>query len=440
MQKDILLWFWEILFFVFLFCVYLYYQYNLRSECRIIDKAAAGWETRKSRTVNIMRPCFRENLIHSAGQNNLYFITACLILGGAGSLLWMAVWAPVCVFLRFVQTLVLWEEGQRPVGTAACFHTVIREQMHFASASLLSKLYVMLVAAAGICGLHCWGIAQWVIPLHVSSASTGSALPYSAGVLSGTFLLLGVPVCVLAFLSQEQRKKLLQCCLLVYGVALLILMVMHGRLLVATMEMVVGDGFQLGNSVSAMAGKGHLRAAAVGTVLACCLSGLPWDDSVRRYVEVGRQAAVSPVTAGLWAMKQATLELFFMGGGTSIFLLMIELARITSLPETMKIIVAGDWGLISAAGVILLCGSSACLAWNRWLYFITSSRSAACAAVACLVGAACLTVSGGLLWMKILFSLLLVPLLLNLLLLICLAERFRSIMDRCKKEIEINLE
>lgn len=471
---------WSLPLLALFVCCYSNYRFNQRRECRQIERVRDARQQQECREGNpgslrqsaALRQCFLENLAAAAGRGNLFFIGGCLYLGGAGSLLWMALATPFCIFLRFVQLSLLWPAANPEAGKSSKARENVAEpasrlrnlidedicqRMHFPSARWLSRLL----------GAGSAAFALSVLPLYGVSAGLGGwfGIPFPAAALA--VILTAALLAVISgeftgqngtsfgrFRSREHHRQRLEyrrerwvslatvAYLLLLGIALLGCL----RWIFLLLGAVVSDGVQVGSYIGAMSNRGQMASVVTGVGLACYVGGLTEESGSLLYIRTaqGCQYADDPIRVGYLAMGETAVELFGIGLGSGLLLLTIELWQMgnpaTDLHSLLGCIREGG-GLV---GIVLFClwlPLSLFLtgfAWKRQMTEVglwRESGVAVCCAVAFLWNgllqwpAGAFEVTLQIQWSQLLFLFLWLPLVCQLIGWICLSERFRGLWE-----------
>ncbi len=323
-----------------LLCGYLMYRCNLREECQEIQRINAAkqqrlmWEREKPSAA--LCHCFLENLAATAGRANPCLIAACLYLGGAGSLLWMVVVSPLCIFLRFVQLALLWPQEEKKEaglcerarrrrkrkeirelqakGDGACGRKTPAEQesglsglieselctrMHVPSAVWLSRLMKLGSSAAVISFLPLYGAALWMrqytgVPAAAVPAAVFFLLLFSAlrseksrkteegvkQVAPGSAAQKGAAMPGRFGHSWEAGA------ICIYLMLLLVLFLPQLSRLNIVLSAVISDGFQQQSFMGSAVNRGWITCFAAGIGMACYISGLTEESSSRNYLRL----------------------------------------------------------------------------------------------------------------------------------------------------------
>lgn len=320
---------WSLPFLVLLACVPLYYSFNFNQEYNQIRIFSQQYFDRSNRALDGRREfriCLLNHLPATLGRGNLFFMAACLTLGGVGSLLWMAIASTFCILLRFLRVTALFhtmadEASLTPdrdlglishrkrnlfpdKGLHSFFRRTVGGELHFRCGALLGWIWSGIGLLIGI-----MSFSNYVTVRAIWGGRQGFSLVASAVAL----LFIGVSA------SLSVRKKGIsirgnRVLLWSYLLLLLFLLLKNWKLLFMAAAAIVTDGFQLHWFVGPMLGKGWGMALACGVCLCCWNSGLFHESGDRRFAACAWKAEVGAAEAGFWAMLDGLAGIVVAGG------------------------------------------------------------------------------------------------------------------------------
>lgn len=341
---------WSWPFVALLVCCHLNYRWNLHGECKAAQQKYWSEKQKESGERRGLSPrlrqCFFANLAAAAGRMNPWVVGGLLCLGGAGSLLWMLISAPICLFLRFVQANLLTpcEKGEGTGGIAGIASLAERElwqRMQLSSGKLLSRGLQLSGGVLTLSLLSSYGLLNWV-----EENSRGLSFGAAAAIL-----------CLVAVLGGCWTEKTKSLAGIVHLLLLGLLLLLNLSPMTVALEGILSDGFQMGSYAGSLFGLGGRRAVITGVAASCYAGGLTEETSVRNYLrclEEGkhRDAQKNALIAGLLSAAEAAVGILVIGFGTGLFLLCREMSSLGG----MRLL---DRGIHRLLGVVFLLCSAA---------------------------------------------------------------------------------
>lgn len=348
---TLLSWMWSWPFLSLILCCYLMYRWNLHRECRTVQQLYEGRKQRecydRQSLSGPLRRCFLGNLAAAAGRANPWTVGALLCLGGAGSLLWMLLAAPFCLFLRFVQVSLLTplgEQGEEREGRLSSLaDRWLGTEMHLSSGRWLSRGLKWTGAFLALSMAGAYSLLYWI--------EGTSAVPFRGAALA---------LCLISGWTLRRERGLpgagdraASLAVGAYLAVLLLIFLQNLRPMTVALEAVVSDGFQMGSYAGPLFDRGGRRAVTAGIAMSCYVGGLTQETSARRYLRCLREEGPqdereAALTAGLLSAAEAAASIIGIGFGTGLILLCCELSRMGGLPA------GGGAGMTGLSGGLLL--------------------------------------------------------------------------------------